>query len=141
MLIIRRITENDQTSFLEFCNRLGTKELLKNNKVFFGVFNNEELQGYTKMDFHFLSFPLIEEFHTLKGLEPSIIEGLLRGTLHYCLTKDYETVGIRKSLWLESHLIEILEIIEKTDYNKKDYYQLNIQQFFNKPCKGRSICQ
>ena len=140
MLMIRKITQEDKSSFQQFCDRVGTKEILDGPEIYWGIFNNSELLGYTKIDFDSLIVPLINDLQTTDLLEPSIIEGLLRGTFHYCSTQNYEIVTVRHFHWLKYYLKEALDITEKKTYNNAAFYEINLTKFFNKPCKGRSPC-
>lgn len=138
--MIRKITQDDYSSFQDFCSRIGTKELLEDSRTFWGIFNNTELQGYTVIDFQVIKIPLIDDFRTIDHLEPSLIEGLIRGTLHYCSTRNYESVAVRDIEWINHYLKEAIDNIEKKTYNNVLFYEINLQTFFNKPCKGRSLC-
>lgn len=141
MLMIRKITQEDQSSFRKFCDHAKTKEVLEGSEIYWGIFNNIELQGYAKIDFQSFGFPLVDDLQTKDFLEPSIIEGLLRGTFHYCLSNNYEIVAVRDLHWLKNHLKEALNVTEKKIYSNTYFYEIDLMKFFNKPCKGRSMCQ
>ena len=141
MLVIRKIIQEDESSFQKFCDHVGTTEALEDLETFWGIFDNDELQGYVKIDLQTISVPLISDLQAKDFNEYSIIEGLLRGTFHYCLTQNYEIVAVRDIRWLKNHLEEALDITEKKLYNNAYFYEINLRKFFNKPCKGRSMCQ
>ena len=137
--MIRKITQEDQTSIQQFHKHPDKKNFFEGSEIYWGVFNNKELLGYTKIDFHSFSLPLIDGLEVKDSLDPSIIEGLLRGTLHYCNSNSYETVAIREIHWLKSYLKDALDITEEKIYNNSNYYEVDLIKLFNKPCKGRSM--
>ena len=140
MLVIRKITQEDQISIQQLCKIIDKTEFLEGSKVYWGIFNNEELLGYTKIDFHTLSLPLIDDLQINDSLESSIVEGLLRGTFHYCNSNNHEIIAIREIHWLQSYLKEALDATEEKNYDNNYLYEVNLAKFFNKPCKGRSMC-
>ena len=139
MLMIRKIIQKDHHSFHKFCTGVGTKEKLSGPVIYWGAFDNNKLLGYAKINFHALEFPLIEDLKTDELLENSIVEGLLRGTLHYCFTQNYHRVAFKNLNWINNYLKSALEMIEKKSSNNICFYEMNIPSFFEKPCKGRSM--
>ncbi|NBG88766.1 hypothetical protein [Isachenkonia alkalipeptolytica] len=141
MLMIRKIDKEDQVTFLDFCKKANVIESLDSPEIFWGIFNSHQLQGYVKIDLQSLSVPLIQDLQTMDHLESSIIEGLLRGAFHYCYSKQNDIIAINDLSWLKAHLTEALEILEKESNNNSGSYLLDLNKFFNKPCKGSSPCQ
>lgn len=141
MLMIRKITKDDQMIFQQFCRKFGTEEILQDATLYFGVFDNLGLQGYTKVELNSFPKPFLSDIQITDTLESPIVEGLLRGTFNYCYIHHDKNIIVSKINWLEDYLVEALEIIEKNVYNQTAFYDLNLEKLFNKPCKGRSMCQ
>ncbi len=140
MLMIRKINQKEQDTFREFCKQMDVMDSIDSGKVFMGIYINDQLQGYAKIDFDFSPLPLIKDLQIIDRLEPSSIEGLLRGALHYCYAKGHKKIAIQDTKILEDYLEEALKITEKESYNDIFFHTLDLNSFFNKPCKGRSLC-
>lgn len=139
MLVIRKINQKEQDSIFEFCKRIGRQESLDYSQEYFGVFNSDQLQGYIKIDFQSLTIPLLNDLQVIDSLDSPCIEGLIRGAFHYCYTKGYDKVALQDLKILKKHSEDALSMLETERYNNTLYHILDLETFFNKPCKGRSM--